>query len=356
MAYEKKAHEGKVGQTPVYHLTPTYHGHGFVTIVTPICFCSGIYVNTDENGKKNMSMSIWLYRKWNKDGKVKTEAEQNHEQFWRDLHKTTSLLDTEEYEEMRQQIGIPMEITDEISQETKPNPMIKVIKPFVRIPKYQNGPNKGKVNPDLPPRVKPNVWLAKPKDTQDGFPAPATKGGKEVPKLKAVPEKKDDNKDGLWNGQRLLCKFENLDKTPRPLEELYQQPFLGKFTIVWASDFIGSHNTHQLKVSHVAVCELLPKMQFAGMTEEERMEAMNEYAELHQEDEEAGSGPVLKGSAERGNEEEDEEKEKKKSTPKKKEKKEEQEEDEEEKPKKDKKKEKKTKVKVQDLANDEPED
>lgn len=292
MSYSKSVHSGDVkGAGKVHHVGPQYYGKGFVTVKTPICFCSGLYINTDkDSGRKTISLSIWLYRRWSKEEQVKTDVEVKHEQMWRDLHKTCKLLDTEEYADVRAKIGVPR-----VNEEGEPVPMVRIVKPFVRIPKYgdKNPELNGQVDTTRPPRVKAQVWLAKPKESE----GPKGKGPSASTALKVVPTG-EEKTEGMWGGQRLLCTFENVDGSPRELESLIEQPFLGKFSVVWCSDFFGAHKTHQLKVSHVLVFQLLPKMTRAGMTEEERHDAMEEFAELREEDEKAGKVALVAAPAE----------------------------------------------------------
>jgi hypothetical protein len=276
MAYDKeKVITTSIEGSNVYHVSPTYAGNGFVTIETPICFCSGLYINPGTNGgKATVSASIWLYREWSKDAVVKKPAEELHEQFWHDLHQVTALLDTPEYASVKTTLGVK-KATSIVHPDSG-------VRPFVRLPEFRDGENKGEVDETRPPRIKANVWLAKPKGNAA---AKAKAAAPPAGQLRAVPTS-DKREAGTLFDQRLLCTTEELDGTPLPIEDLYEQPFLGKFRLVWCSDFFGAKSkTHQLKISRITRCKKLEKAAVKGMSDAERSDAMEEYAELREEEE-----------------------------------------------------------------------
>jgi hypothetical protein len=283
-AYDKKnVVTTAIDSGNVYHVSPTYAGNGFVTIETPICFCSGLYVNVGKNGEKTtVSASIWLYRDWSKDAIAKKPAEELHEQLWHDLHQVTALLDKPEYADIKAMLGIKKSVSV-IHPDSG-------VRPFVRLPEFRDGENKGEVDPTRPPRIKANVWLAKPKGN---VAAKAKAAAPVAGALRAVPTG-DKQETGMLFQQRLLCTVEELDGTPLAIEELYEQPFLGKFRLVWCSDFFGAKRTHQLKIARITRCKKLEKAAMKGMSEAERNDAMEEYAALREEDElQAATGVKL---------------------------------------------------------------
>lgn len=302
ISYDKKVNESVIGseqsKQTVYHVSPLYMGQPFVKIVTPICFCSGLYVVKDNvSGKKSITFCIWLYRDWSEKEIKKKPIEEKHEAFWKELHACCSLLDTEPYASVRSTIAIPTTRTDDEDGSQKPVKMTTVLRRFVTLPTYRKGhKNAGNTDPTRPPRVKANVWLAKIKESA-AKPAAATIGASAAPPaLRALPsgdQAKSNSKDKTWEGQRLLCEVEHLNGTPLAMEELFERPFLAKFTLVWTGDFFGGYKVHQLKASGISVAELLDKKSMAGMTKEERDDAQDEYMQYRQDREnEEGSKPA----------------------------------------------------------------
>jgi hypothetical protein len=284
MAFDpKKTMTTEMESGKVFHISPTYHGNGFVKIVTPFCFCSGLFVNVDKaTQRKTIGAAIWLYREWTKEKRVLTDVEKKHEKLWHELHKVVSLLDTPEYAELRRTIGVGKK-----DDEGKPKFMAKVVSPFVRLPKHKEGELAGEVDEDRPPRVKASVWLAKPKVTAGAQAKAAAKAAGGAKELKSVPDGSSKRDDATWEGQRLLMSCEMVNKEPCAMEDLFERPFIAKFTLIWTSDFFGAYKTHQVKISHICVGELLEKMTKAGMSDAERAEAMDEYAELREREDRA---------------------------------------------------------------------
>jgi len=301
VAYNQKVHESSIGsesgKTSVYHVSPTYEAQGFVTIVTPICYCSGLYIQTDNvTGKKSITMCIWMYRDWNDKMKKKKAFEEKHEALWRELHECCSLLDTEPYATVRSTIGIP-----KTNEKGKPVKMAKVLRPFVTLPTYRKGHKlAGELDPDRPPRVKASVWLGKLK-TEAAAPASANVGASAPPALRALPSGDragGNDKEQVWEGQRLLCKYVRLDKTPLTLADLLGQPFMAQFTLIWLNEFIGGYKNHQLKASIIAVTEFCPKTSRNDMTDEDFDDLREQAAQYQQEREnEEGSTPPALSAA-----------------------------------------------------------
>jgi hypothetical protein len=291
LAYDKK----KVLDTALeegghcYHVTPQYYGQGFTTIVTPYCFCSGLYVNKNEkSGKSTIATAIWLYRDWEASWydkrPEKNVTEVKHESFWKDLHKCSALLDSDEYKSVRAMIGVPRK-----DDEGKAVLMTKALKPFVTFPKYKEGHELyGEIDKTRSPRIKAQVWLAKPKVTA-GAKAKA-EAGTIVPNapapLRQVPgadRNADKSAERTWRGNRMLCTFEELTGAELPMEELIERPFVAKFHLIWSADFFGTQRVHQLKISRITVFEKLQKTGNQELTKAEREDAFNEADEYRQE-------------------------------------------------------------------------
>jgi hypothetical protein len=340
----------KIDNSEVYHVSPQYQGKSFLKVRTPVCFCSGLYsrVNKD-NGRTSTSGSIWLYANWNKDVKKKSKNEEAHRKVWEDLFECNRLLDTPEYKSTKSKIGIP----------TKEK-VIDKLPHFIRNAVFRDGDQKGEIDINRPVRIKAAVWTAKPKGN---------------PK-KVSEEKKGDAKKQLPtedNGDRMLCTFQRLDKTPIDISELMERPFKAVFVILWSADFFGANNYTQLKMCNVIVTELMDKMSMNGVDDSTMDDIRDEVVQQRGEEDDNATNPTKLEEAsddddsdnkeekkdkgkEKTKEKETKEKGKGKDKEKKKDSDDEEEKDEEELKEKEKKakgKEKKEKKKVSSLINDE---